>query len=142
MFASFAFASYFVFLPVMVLTRMHERYLYPLFPFLLIFALLCLLQSRVEHGTRPISWLPLGLYVGLGVLHTFNLYQVYTYYIHYDSGGVPPSNTFYFFVERNTELWSILTVMGFVVVAGLPLWMASRHYQDDLRGMPKNSIGA
>lgn len=141
-FASFAFATYFIFLPVMVLTRMHERYLYPIFPFLLIFALLCLLQFGVEQRARSIGWLPLGLYVGLSVLHTFNLYQVYTYYIHYDSGGVPRSNTFYFFVERNTELWSILTVAGFVVMAGVPLWLATRHYRDEVRRMPENSVGA
>jgi Gpi18-like mannosyltransferase len=46
----FFFATYFTFLPVMVLTRMHERYLYPVLPFLLVFAFLSVAKSFHEQG--------------------------------------------------------------------------------------------
>jgi Gpi18-like mannosyltransferase len=152
-FAGFASATYFVFLPVMVLTRMHERYLYPLFPFLLVFALLCLLRRQVSGvGGREtqqstnlqaqppfLAWLPLGLYVALSVLHTFNLYQVYVYYLFYARDAqVPASHWLYYFVEPRGALWSLLTVMMFVLVAvSLPWWNGT---QGNRRGVREASL--
>lgn len=45
----FFFATYFTFLPVMVLTRMHERYIYPLLPFLVTFAFLYQIQRQPQR---------------------------------------------------------------------------------------------
>jgi hypothetical protein len=151
-FAAWASASYFVFLPVMVLTRMHERYLYPLFPLLLVWALLCVARQqgtgtqRVagEQGAQQLTrqyaqpalltWLPLGLYIVLAVLHTFNLYQVYLYYLFYDT-PIPGSHWLYYFVEPRGKLWSLLTVAGFVAVAALlPWWSRVRSMQRAARG--------
>ncbi len=146
---AWASASYFIFLPVMVLTRMHERYLYPLFPFLLVWALLCIAreqESRVRgqdvrstnRHAQPalLTWLPLGLYVVLAVLHTFNLYQVYVFYLFYDrQTPIPASHWLYYFVEPRGKLWSLLTVAGFMAVAALlPWWSRVRTMQRAARG--------
>jgi multisubunit Na+/H+ antiporter MnhC subunit len=128
-FTGFAFATYFVFLPVMVLTRMHERYLYPIFPFLLIVALLCLVRPVGEQHWKVLRWSPLALYGVLSVLHTFNLYQVYVYYVNHDQDRVVPlSNWLYYFIKPNGWLWSLLTFAAFVMVAGWLLrWTSTRQ---------------
>jgi hypothetical protein len=153
-FTAWASASYFVFLPVMVLTRMHERYLYPLFPFLLVWALLCAAreqaigtqsvpgkqgsQQLTRRSAQPVllTWLQLGLYIVLAVLHTFNLYQVYLYYLFYDrETPIPASHWLYYFVEPRGKLWSLLTVAGFVAVAALlPWWSRVRTMPRAVRG--------
>ena len=111
------FATYFAFVPVMLLTRMHERYLYPVLPLLLAFAFV---WPRPITGIaaalrRPLLW----LWAGLSLLHALNLYQVYIYYLYritYDEQPVPVSNWLYFFVDRQARLWSALTLAVFVVV--------------------------
>jgi len=126
------FATFFAFLPVMVLTRMHERYLYPVLPLLLVFALV---WPRPVAGVapgrpgkagglaalrRPLLW----LWAGLSLLHALNLYQVYIYYLYritYDEQPVPPSNWLYFFVDRQPKLWSALTLAVFVAVSAYPV---------------------
>lgn len=141
-FASFASAMYFVFLPVMVLTRMHERYLYPLFPFLLVFALLYVMRaqgaSHKEQGAQSalLTWLPLVLYVALSVLHVFNLYQVYVFYLFYARDEqVPASHWLYYFVEPRGAMWSVLTVVMFALVAlVLPWWSRAQGDRRAARG--------
>lgn len=114
------FATFFAFLPVMVLTRMHERYLFPVLPLLLVFA--CVwprpLGGLVSAVRRPLLW----IWAGLSLLHALNLYQVYIYYLYritYDETPVPASNWLYFFVDQRPKLWSALTLAVFVVVTAL-----------------------
>ncbi len=127
----FFFATYFTFLPVMVLTRMHERYLYPVLPFLMIFAFVYRSEVAHEqhlHRIRNLLSVPFLLYLLVMALHTINLYYVYTYYLHYNTGGVDPSNTLFYFIERYAQLWSVLTLLIFFVIAlTAPEWSLPRH---------------
>lgn len=111
-------ATFFTFLPVMVLTRMHERYLYPVLPLLLAFAFMWPFPAAGIAATlrRPLLW----LWAVLSLLHALNLYQVYIYYLYritYDEQPVPASHWLYFFVDSRPKLWSALTLAMFVVVA-------------------------
>lgn len=110
-------ATYFTFLPVMVLTRMHERYLYPVLPLLLISVFLGQRRREPRALRRSVLSLPFGLFGLLAILHTLNLYQVYTYYQNYDL-GVPRSNALYYFIDDQSKLWSGVTLLIFAVVAG------------------------
>lgn len=112
-------ACYFTFLPVMVLTRMHERYLYPVLPLLLVAVFLAQRPALPLTLRRFVLSLPFALFAALTILHTLNLYHVYTYYQNYDQ-GVPRSNTLFYFIDAQPKLWSALTLLIFVVVAA---WM-------------------
>jgi|GEM_PF-1714412 len=115
----FCFATYFTFLPVMVLTRMHERYLYPVLPFLLLFALMYpLYRSNTTSGSfaQYIRNAPFAIYLCLTVLHTINLYQVYIYYLNYPA-SVPQSNVAFYFIDQQSRLWSVLTLLLFVAIS-------------------------
>jgi len=119
----FFFATYFTFLPVMVLTRMHERYLYPVLPFLLVFAFLYAMKNFREQSahrrlTAYLSSTPFIVYVALTLLHTMNLYQVYTYYLNYKT-GVDQSNSLFYFIEGHGKLWSVLTLAIFALIVAL-----------------------
>ncbi len=134
------FATYFTFLPVMVLTRMHERYLYPVLPFLLMVVFVHAIRRSRVVGQRGVSWCvlgtPFGAYGVLSVLHTLNLYHVYTYYLNYGP-GVPRSNTLFYFIDDYAKLWSIVTLLIFAGVgAALVRWSFGRpSYQAQL-GVP------
>lgn len=127
----FFFSTYFTFLPVMVTTRMHERYLYPVLPFLIIFAFMYYLRNRSEpafSAIRGVLNVPFLLYVATTALHSINLYYVYLYYLHYDTGGVDRANTFFYFIEGTARLWSVLTLLifiGFALMA--PSWSLPRR---------------
>jgi hypothetical protein len=124
------FAAYFPFLFVMTLTRMHERYLYPVLPFLLLLAGLC--WSRTGHemdGGQPRRFLgvPLLIYGAVTLLHTMNLYQVYQYYIQPEPGRVPASNDLFWNIFTNARAWSALSVVCFVAFAAFMLdWLPRR----------------
>lgn len=121
----FFFATYFTFLPVMVLTRMHERYLYPVLPFLLVFAFLSVAKSFHEQGKTAarslapyISSTSFVVYVALTLLHTMNLYHVYTYYVNLiNKTSIDASNSMYYFIEGYGKLWSVLTLAIFALIA-------------------------
>lgn len=126
LFTLLIFAVYFTFLPVVVLTRMHERYLYPVLPFLLLLAAVCQIrQEEPESTERPRFLLvPLLLYVGLTVLHTMNLYQVYQYYQHFNTGGPPVTNRLFYRIDGAAKVWSVLTVLSFTTfVVFIPSWL-------------------
>ena len=129
----FLFAVYFAFLPTMVLTRMHERYVYPVFPFLLVFAVLCLdPRARTADGpsTRRFVAVPILMYVILTVLHTMNLYQVYQYYLNFET-GVPATNRLYYAIANNAPVWSVLTLLTFTTfVVCIPYWLPSATTAD------------
>jgi Gpi18-like mannosyltransferase len=118
------FGTYFTFLPVMVLTRMHERYLYPVLPFLLLLALLSLANYGFKVDQRMMVQVvrvaPLLIYMLITTLHTFNLYQVYIYYLNFDD-GVPRTNTLFHFINDGSKLWSAITLLIFGVVVGILL---------------------
>ncbi len=129
----FFFATYFTFLPVMVMTRMHERYLYPVLPFLITFAFLYPIENLRERaaGTlKAISNVPFMLYLAVTALHTINLYYVYLYYLNYNTGGVDRSHTVFFFIEDYAKLWSVLTLLIFFAIAlSGPDWSLPRRAQ-------------
>jgi hypothetical protein len=140
------FATYFTFLPVMVLTRMHERYLYPVLPFLLVFAFLYAIKFMRE-GEREklkayLTTPPFLFYAALTLLHTFNLYHVYTYYLHFKT-GVDKSNTFFYFVADHAVLWSVLVLALFFAMsfAGL-VWLKQKDTPVLVQAQSKNpSVG-
>lgn len=148
----FLFASYFAFLPVMVLTRMHERYLFPLLPFLLIFAFLCLMrqeQSEREDGfdaqAEPrFLGAPLILFVAISALHAFNLYHVYQYYQDNDRGGVPLTNTIFYRIANNAKVWSVLTLFSFTsFLVLIPSWLRPDPDETPAAGtLPPESLSA
>lgn len=142
----FFFAVYFTFLPVMVLTRMHERYLYPVLPMLLIFAFVYATYPRTPNRSGVAAYLrnvPFGSYVLLSILHLFNLFQVYVYYQNFDT-GVPRSNTLYWLINDNAKLWSGLTLLLFAGVTLNALrWLDDRIVRGPaaLAGMDRELAG-
>jgi Gpi18-like mannosyltransferase len=120
------FAVYFTFLPVMVLTRMHERYLHPVLPFLLLFASLCQVKSiGRDPEDRALRYVmaPFVLYVALAVLHMVNLYQVYEFY-QYFPHPVPPENRTFHRIFDSMKVWSVLTLLCFsTFVVLMPSWL-------------------
>lgn len=134
----FLFATYFAFMPVMVLTTMHERYFYPVLPFLLTFATLCYIRWSdidVSEQQRPRFLLvPLIMYVALTVLHTMNIYQVYEFYIYFERGGVPATNRLFYRIADNARVWSALVLLclwAFAVF--MPSWLTgARREQEDV----------
>jgi Gpi18-like mannosyltransferase len=112
-------ATYFAFLPVMVLTRMHERYLYPVLPLLLISVFAAWRPAAPLGLRRFVLSLPSALFAVLTALHTLNLYHVYTFY--QNDQRVPRSNALFYFIDSQPKLWSALTLLIFAIVAG---WLA------------------
>jgi hypothetical protein len=71
---------------------------------------------------------PFLLYIAVAALHTINLYYVYLYYLYYNSGGVPRSMTFFYFIEQNARLWSVLSLLIFLAIAlSGPDWSLPRR---------------
>lgn len=116
----FFFATYFTFLPVMVLTRMHERYIYPMLPFLLTFAFLYQIQRQPQRKWRlPAYFLntPFVVYLIVTVLHGMAMYYVYLYYTHLlNKTSVDRSNILFYLIEDHRTLWSAVMLMTFFVV--------------------------
>lgn len=121
----FVFATYFVMLPVMVMTRMHERYVYPALPLALIVALIAPVGRTLIAATLKNVWW--WLWVTLATLHALNLYQVYIYYVYRLTfkAPVPASNWLYFFVDSRARLWSVLTLLIFAALL-TTLWLWQR----------------
>lgn len=85
----------------MFLTRMHQRYLFPFFAFLLIFA-------SIKKSVRLIS-----IYLILSLVHLINLWYVYYYYNYvYPNPTFVPSPLFKF-LESNYNLFTIINLIGF-----------------------------
>jgi hypothetical protein len=134
-FTVFLFSTYFAFMPVMVLTTMHERYFYPVLPFLLVFASLCYIrwsEAEAAGGAIPRFLLvPLFLYLALTVLHTMNLYQVYEFYLFFDRGGVPVTNRLFYRIADNAKVWSVLFVLCFwLYLVLMPWWIAGARQEE------------
>jgi dolichyl-phosphate-mannose-protein mannosyltransferase len=128
-YTTFMFGAFFLTLPVMVLTRMHERYLYPALAFMLVFALLALggraLRRGEPYGARFLV-APLVLFAATTVLHTLNLYQVYEYYQFFNLGGVPATNEFFYNVADSARVWSVLSLLTFTTfVVLMTEWLPS-----------------
>jgi dolichyl-phosphate-mannose-protein mannosyltransferase len=120
------FASLFTMLPVMVLTRMHERYLYPVLPLLLAYAFVQL--ARDPQSLRGL--IGFCCFAVLTLLHTLNLYYVYTFYQYYDE-GVPDSNRWFPLIGDNARLWTVLTLLAFATLIALAAWPRRTAPQDD-----------
>ena len=102
---------------VMLLTRMHERYIYPALPFLLAYAFLYQIerQRKEKLAAYFLNW-PFAIYLIVTALHWMALYYVYNYYIHLlNKTSVDQSNVFFYFVERSPHLWSLLMLATFLI---------------------------
>jgi dolichyl-phosphate-mannose-protein mannosyltransferase len=104
------------------LTRMHERYLFPFFlPFL---AAALLTQSRLLWAT----------FIGLGVIHFFNLYYVYSYYPFYlPSDGVsvePFARPLFDWIADRVFLLSLLSTLAFPLLLLVGYGLAQRRPPD------------
>ena len=102
------------------LTRMHERYLFPFFPLFLVAC--AALNSRL-------LW---GILVGLGLIHVFNLYYVYSYPLYNPNG--PAVGFLFSWIEDRVFLFSLLTTLAF------PLLLAAGGFlmkgkEDRLKGV-------
>ncbi len=90
------------------LTRMHERYLFPLF--LPLLAACLLTQSRVLWAA----------FTGLGIIHFFNLYYVYSYYLLvFPADGIPVEpfvRSLYDWIEDSVFPLSLLASLAFPVL--------------------------
>lgn len=95
---SLSFFSFFLFM-----TRMHERYLFPFLPFILIAAFL------------NKSKLLLCIYFFMTIVHFINLWFVYYYYQFVYLNADFANNIFYKFVNDNHEVFSILSIAMFVL---------------------------
>ena len=100
--------AFFVFL-----TRMHERYLFPFFlPFL---AAAVLTRSRMIWAA----------FIGLSVIHFFNLYYVYSYY---NPNFLKVGPVFDWIGEQDTTfLFSLLTVLAFPALLVVSFFLTQRE---------------
>ena len=137
------FCAYFTFLPVMVLTRMHERYLHPVLVFLLLLAALAQLKTlSADEEERSMRFVtaPFMLYVLVTMLHTINLYQVYEYYQHFPD-PVPATNRLYTRIAGSIKVWAVLTLMCFVaLVAFLPSWLPGARRRAEDKDAPQTVL--
>lgn len=85
---------------VMLLTRMHERYLFPFFPFLLLAAIT--LKSRIL----------IYFYILMSALHLLNLYIPYTYYNNLSKIMSLPVNN----LVENFNYLSLMSFLSFVLL--------------------------
>lgn len=93
-------------------TRVHERYLFPVFVYLVV--AVGLYRSK----------LLLVSYVVLAILHLLNLWYVYYYYNVLYNNQNPPSNVFYTLTDQWYKIFAILTVGIF----GLLYWYYLRTF--------------
>ena len=116
----FFFATYFTFLPVMVLTRMHERYIYPLLPFLVTFAFLYQIQRQPQRKWKLGAFFlntPFVVYLIVTVLHAMAIYYVYLYYNHLlNKTSVDQSNIVFYLIEGHVQVWSVIMLTTFLIV--------------------------
>lgn len=116
------FAAYLIFSAIMTLTRMHERYLYPLFPFLVIITVLIIYKSNAVNSASSIIYYLIAVFV-----HSVNIYYVYVLY-NYFSTGVPAENSFYHAIENSLSIWSYLMV-GLYIIFTLSFVYFNRIFQ-------------
>lgn len=93
--AAISIMAFFIFL-----TRMHERYLFPFFPFILLAALM--LRSRIL----------IGFYILVSCLHLLNLYISYAYYNNLAEVTSLPINN----LIDNFKIFSFISFLVFVLL--------------------------
>lgn len=84
----------------MLLTRMHERYLFPFFPFLLLATIM--LKSRIL----------IGFYAFISVVHLLNLYIPYAYYNNLAKVTNLPVN----YLIDNFRIFSLMSFLCFILL--------------------------
>lgn len=101
----FYFASALSFLSFyLLLTRMHERYLFPFFAFILLAALIK--KSKLLIST----------YFFLSLVHLINLWYVYYYYNFVYNNTLNIVNPFFNFISANHGLFSIFSVIVYLFI--------------------------
>ena len=102
-------------------TRMHERYLFPFFlPFLMACAIL----------NYRLLW---AAFVGLSVIHFFNLYYVYSF-PQYNPNG-PAVEFLFTWIQDNVFLLSLLTTLAFPLLLATGGFLMMRSGEDRLKGV-------
>lgn len=105
------------------LTRIHQRYLFPFFSFLLITAFIKnSLQLKI-------------IYFTLSLIHFINLWYVYYYYNYVYSNPNFSSLFIYQFLSKNYNLFTLLNLFGF----GLLVLIYYRHINANKKYVQKNS---
>jgi uncharacterized membrane protein YfcA len=124
------FGSYLVLFGILFLTRMHERYVYPFFAYVVIALGIYALyirkhtQSALAVLSEPSMVLFLLVYIVLVLIHLINLYYVYVYY-QYFGVGVPLQNALYYGIEKSLTGWSYaMLCIGFLYFVLLPYYVA------------------
>lgn len=97
--SSLSFLTFFL-----LLTRMHERYLFPFLAFILISAFLS--KSKI---------LAL-VYLIVSVINFINLWYVYYFYNFVYNSSKAAENFFYQFINKNNNIFSIATVLCFIII--------------------------
>lgn len=124
-------ASFFILSAVMFMTRMHERYLFPLFVYFFVGVGLYTyyyIESKTKDQKSVIMlWLMWAIFLSTIMLHTINLYYVYVYYRYFTMDpqmSVPVENKFYYFIESRLITWSYIQVSVYLVFAvSLPYYL-------------------
>ncbi len=88
----------------MLLTRMHQRYLFPFFAFLLIFA-------SIKKSLKLI-----GVYLILSLIHLINLWYVYYYYNYIYPNPIFLPSPFFKFLELYYNLFTVINIIGFAIL--------------------------
>ncbi|MDQ3239405.1 MAG: glycosyltransferase 87 family protein [bacterium] len=108
--------SYFILSFVMLMSRMHERYLFPFFAFVTLFVALSAypyFNKSKEYGWMKVG-LPIAFYIIFTILHTINLYYVYVQYQYFDV-GVPVANNLYHLISTNINIFSYIMIITYAM---------------------------
>lgn len=102
----------------MFLTRMHERYLYPLFAFLLIIALI---QNSLKLKV---------IYFILSFIHFINLWHVYYYYNYVFHNSQFANLSIYQVLSRSYNLLTVVNLISFGILLAIYLkkaWQSEKY---------------
>ncbi len=133
-------ATFFILSAVMFMTRMHERYLFPLFVYFVLAAGIYTYRYLLKKGEVRLSPYPViilwTLFFVTMLLHSINLYYVYVYYQYFSQEpriNVPVENKFYYFVETFINTWSYIQLVVYVIfVISLPYYLKKQEDYEEI----------
>jgi Gpi18-like mannosyltransferase len=129
----FMLCTFSIFSFVMFMTRMHERYLFPLFGFFIVFCGIQLFYVLRRGSPRLLyfTFVPLILfYLVSMLLHSIDLYYVYITYLYFNV-GVPADNLFYYFISRHLVAFSGIMTALYILYIILMLSVAKPRVSDE-----------
>jgi Gpi18-like mannosyltransferase len=112
----FLLGAFSVFSFSFLLTRMHDRYMFPALSLMLLFiGIQCFLYVS-EKGAALWKFFitpSFIFYIIIGILHTINLYYVYIMYLYFTE-GVPAHFTLYYVISNNIRIFSYAMTVCYV----------------------------